>query len=296
MKLIQLKENTYYFDSPTKVGLYLNPDNNEVTLIDSGNDKDAGRKILKQLKENNWTLKTIICTHSHADHIGGNAYLQKQTNCRIIAPEIESAFIESPLLEPAYLYGGFPPKQLKNKFLMAKPSVVSTVDTNKEEGFELINLPGHTFNMFGVKTPDNIFFLADSIFPKTILEKYGFAFMTDVKEQLSTLDMIKTLEADFFLPSHGTPIKKEELLELIELNKEKILEAEKKILQICESPKSTEQIFKEVAEHFDIKIVNETIYFLNMNTTKSFLTYLENEGKLTHEFSDSVIRFCAKSQ
>lgn len=60
--------------------------------------------------------------HSHADHIGGNQYLQKRTGCRIYAPGIECSFTRHPILEPISLYGGYPPKDLKHKFLMAQES------------------------------------------------------------------------------------------------------------------------------------------------------------------------------
>ena len=104
-ELIQVAENSYYIQSPAKIGIYkLNE--TEVCLIDTGNDKDAGKKIKKVLDANGWTLKAIYNTHSNADHIGGNQYLQKQTGCKIYAPGIECDFTNHPILEPAYLYGG----------------------------------------------------------------------------------------------------------------------------------------------------------------------------------------------
>lgn len=45
-ELKQLTERSYYIDSPTKVGL-VKLGERDVCLIDSGNDKEAGRKIRK---------------------------------------------------------------------------------------------------------------------------------------------------------------------------------------------------------------------------------------------------------
>ena len=46
MELIKVGEKTYYLKNPTNIGIYKIDDEN-VYLIDTGNDKDAGRKILK---------------------------------------------------------------------------------------------------------------------------------------------------------------------------------------------------------------------------------------------------------
>ena len=120
-ELIQVSENNYYIQSPAKIGL-IRINDTDVMLVDSGNDKDAGKKIRKILDSNGWTLKAIINTHSNADHIGGNKYLQDQTGCKIYAPGIEADFTNHPILEPSFLYGGFPPKDLRHKFLMAQES------------------------------------------------------------------------------------------------------------------------------------------------------------------------------
>ena len=135
MELIKVGEKTYYIKNPTNIGIYKIDDNN-VYIIDAGNDKDAGRKILKIVEEQGWNIKGIITTHSNADHIGGNKIIQERTNSPIYAYGIEKCFTEYPILETSFLYGGYPFKDLRNKFLLAKESVVTNINNNLPEGLE----------------------------------------------------------------------------------------------------------------------------------------------------------------
>ena len=68
MELVKVGEKTYYIKNATNIGIYKIDDNN-VYIIDTGNDKDAGKKILKTIDEQGWNIKGIITTHSNADHI-----------------------------------------------------------------------------------------------------------------------------------------------------------------------------------------------------------------------------------
>ena len=43
-ELIRVSEHDYYFQSPAKIGLVLTGER-EAVLIDSGSDRDAGRKV-----------------------------------------------------------------------------------------------------------------------------------------------------------------------------------------------------------------------------------------------------------
>ena len=81
-ELIPITPHCFYIQSPAKIGL-VEVGEGEVCLIDSGNDKDAGRRIRQVLDANGWQLTAIYNTHANADHIGGNRYLQGQTGCRI---------------------------------------------------------------------------------------------------------------------------------------------------------------------------------------------------------------------
>jgi len=89
---------------PAKIGL-VTLNGKDVCLIDSGNDKDAGRKVRQLLDANGWRLTAVYRTHSNADHIGGNKYLQGQIGCKIYAPGIDCDFTRHPILEPYFLYG-----------------------------------------------------------------------------------------------------------------------------------------------------------------------------------------------
>ena len=202
-ELIQVSERDYYIQSPAKIGL-IRLNDNEVCLIDSGNDKDAGRKIRQILNANGWQLTAVYNTHSNADHIGGNQYLQKQTGCRIYAPGIDCAFTRHPILEPSFLYGGFPCKDLRHKFLMAQESDAQDLTSDVlPDGFQMIPLPGHFFDMVGFRTPDDTVYLADCLSSRETLEKYQIGFIYDVAAYLKTLEMVKEMQAKMFIPAHA---------------------------------------------------------------------------------------------
>ena len=170
-ELTQVAGNSYYIQSPAKIGL-VRLNDTDVCLIDSGNDKEAGRKVRQILDANGWHLTAIYNTHSNADHIGGNQYLQNQTGCKVYAPGIECDFTRHPVLEPSFLYGGYPPKELQHKFLMAKPSDAQELTPAcLPEGFEWLSLPGHFFDMVGFRTPDDVVYLADCLSSRETLEK-----------------------------------------------------------------------------------------------------------------------------
>jgi glyoxylase-like metal-dependent hydrolase (beta-lactamase superfamily II) len=178
-ELIQVSEHDYYIQSPAKIGL-VRLNEREVCLIDSGNDKDAGRKVRQLLDANGWKLTAIYNTHSNADHIGGNRYLQGQTGCKVYAPGIDCAFTRYPILEPSFLYGGFPCKELRHKFLMAQSSDAMELTAESVPArWQILPLPGHFFDMVGFRTPDDVVYLADCLSSRETLEKYGRGYTYD---------------------------------------------------------------------------------------------------------------------
>lgn len=285
-ELIQVGEKTYYIKSPTNIGVYL-ADGKNAYLIDSGNDKDAGKKILNILNEKGWSLKGIINTHSHADHIGGNRYLQQKTGCKVFSSGIEKAFTENPILEPTLLYGGFPSEDLRHKFLLAKESDVCDFgDADFPKELELFDLPGHSFNMVGVRTPDNVVFLADCVCSKTTVEKYQITFIYDVEQYLKTLDTVEAMEADMFVPSHSKAT--DDIRETVQFNRRKVLEIRDKILSLLQTPMCFEELLKRLFDEYGRRM-NFDQYVLVGNTVRSYLSWLKNDEKLKVDFTDNVM-------
>ncbi len=276
-ELVQVAENTFYINCPSKIGVY-RTSATTVILIDSGNDKDAGRKVQKILEGENWSLEAIINTHSNADHIGGNTLLQNRLHCPVYSTPMENTIIEHPIIEPAFLYGGYPFSKLRNKFLMATSSKAEDIATaNLPDGMEIFPLDGHFWKMIGVKTPDDVYFLADCIFSAEIIEKYHVNFNYDIAAFFKTLDFVDSLDGKVFIPAHGNAT--EDIHDLVALNRKKAEEILQLLLEICNEPHSFDSLLQEVFNHYDLTM-NHAQYVLVGSTIRSYLSYLFDASKI----------------
>ena len=285
-ELIQVSDRCYYIQSPAKIGLVKLDDVN-VCLIDSGSDKDAGRKVRQLLDKNEWKLTAIYNTHSNADHIGGNRYLQNQTGCRIYAPGIECDFTRHPLLEPSFLYGGYPFKDLRHKFLMAQESDVQPLcEADLPPGFDVFPLPGHFFDMVGFRAPDDIVYLADCLSSRETIDKYHIGFIYDVGAYLDTLERVCSMQAKLFIPAHAPAA--EDVSELARYNIDKTLEIADQIVSICQQPLCFAQILQKLVTACGVQL-NYEQYVLVGSTVRSYLSWLKDQGRVNAFFDDNML-------
>ncbi len=283
-ELIPVAPHTYYIQSPVKIGVVETSDGH-VVLIDSGNDKEAGRKVRQHLDRQGWTLDAIYNTHSNADHIGGNAYLAKQTGCALYAPGIEAAFTQHPILEPALLYGGYPMKALRHKFLLAQESDAQLLTPEHlPAGFELIPLPGHFFDMIGLRTPDDVVFLADCLSSQATLDKYQISYVYDVAAYLDTLERVKEMHAALFVPAHADAT--EDIAPLAQYNIDKVNEIAGHILDFCAAPHTFEEVLQHLFTSYDLAMTFEQ-YALVGSTVRNYLSWLLDSERLSATFTDN---------
>lgn len=206
-ELRQITENDYYFDCPAKIGLVC-IGNGEVILIDSGNDKDAGKKVYKILQEKEWTLKAIFNTHSHADHIGGNRFLQEKTGCSISSEET--------------------------------------------------------------------------------LSKYGIGYLWDYKESIRSLERIKELDVNAFVPAHAAVT--EDIRSIADYNISKLTELEECIMKLCEEPIGFDDLLEKIFDTYEMTMTAQQ-HALIGSTVRSFLSSLHEQNLILFSFDGNRMKW-----
>jgi len=115
---------------------YLAGDKDNLLVIDPGADAD---KIIKEIEENSYTVKYIVLTHCHTDHIGAVKEIKEKTQGLVLVSENEkdnylnnainlSSYFSTPKAQPA------PDMLLKDGEKIA----------SGEYEFKIILTPGHT--------------------------------------------------------------------------------------------------------------------------------------------------------
>jgi glyoxylase-like metal-dependent hydrolase (beta-lactamase superfamily II) len=294
IELERLTGDTFVIRGPTNVGVYA-PTGGCATLIDSGNDDDAGRKILRACESAGLKIARIANTHSNADHCGGNAFIQARTKCAVASTRAEAAFIEEPALEPSLLWGGYPLPPLRNKFLMAKGSRVTELLEPPcllpGTGIEAVALPGHYLGMVGYRTPDGVFFSADAAASPEILEKYRYYYVYDVAAHLATLRSLADHEAEWIVPSHAEPTR--DPAALAAANIAKVEEVGETILELCGVESTAEELETRLADRLGLEL-NHTQYALLGSTLRSYLAWLSDRGLAASRIESNRLLFSRK--
>lgn len=285
-ELIQVGENTYYIDCPTNIGIYVYG-HNKVCMIEGGSDNTAAKKALDHITANGWQLEMILNTHCHADHTGGCAFLKEQTGCNVYAPGPEASIIQYSYLNSTVLFGGFPAKELDNKFTFAPPcECLPVTEKILPPGMEFIHTDGHSFEQLAYRTPDDIWFVADAVIAAETLPKYKISFLYNIEKHLDTLERLKKLKGRLFIPAHRPPLK--DIAKLAEINRINTLEVADDIKRFCRGGITIDALLERIFKEYSIRLYVMQ-YALVGFTTRSYLAWLERKGEIAPVFDGTKL-------
>ena len=134
----------------------------EAIVIDPGDDPDA---ILARLRKHQLTLKQIVCTHTHIDHVGAIFELQEKSGTSAAIHKAD-VFLFDRLDMQAQLIGLETPRKGSIDHFLNDGEAVAV------KGVELgvIHTPGHTpgSTTFVLPGDRNILFSGDTLFHRSI--------------------------------------------------------------------------------------------------------------------------------
>ena len=177
-----------------------------VTVIDSGYVTHAAQTVdLITHALAGRRLERLINTHSHSDHIGGNAALQDRFGCRITVPAgLDATIAEwdeaALLLSPLGQQGA----RFQHDDLIAAGDEFSMGELT----WQAIAVPGHDMDALAYYNPERRILISGDalwengfgvIFPELLGSADG------LQHTQATLDKLGRLPIDLVIPGHGAP-------------------------------------------------------------------------------------------
>lgn len=297
MSVTQLSERVHICRGGVNFAILVGTEQ-RLILVDSGLDSGAARKALKPFLDGGYLLSAIINTHSHADHIGGNADLVKRTGCDVWAPARERPFILWPELEPLGLHGGaWPPPALQVKFLQAQPTAAVLELPPAPATFQLagvtmqlIPVPGHALDQVAIAL-DDVLIAADGLFKPEVIEKHPIIFVVNVAEYLSSLDRIAGRAERYVLPGHGELVDRQAgegdpLPDILAANRAAIGRLQEAVLQALAQPRTAEELLYQVVASVGQQLDSDPQYFLDRAAVSAHVSYLLHCNRISTVFRE----------
>jgi glyoxylase-like metal-dependent hydrolase (beta-lactamase superfamily II) len=180
------------------------------TLIDSGYLKHASltvelvRHVLRERGLAPAALTTLINTHLHSDHCGGNAAIARAFGCRILVPAADADAVAR-WDEDALSFRGT--GQRCERFAAQGVLRAGDVLTLGGERWDVHAAPGHDPHSLILHCPRRrLLISADALWETgfgVIFPELGGA--SGFAEQRAVLDLIGTLDVETVIPGHGAP-------------------------------------------------------------------------------------------
>jgi glyoxylase-like metal-dependent hydrolase (beta-lactamase superfamily II) len=201
---MQIMENLWQvggaeFTSVEDAAIYLIRFGNKAALIDAGCGSAHSHLVnnISEVLPSDVEIEYLFLTHCHYDHTGGAAAVRNQYGCKIVAHELDAAYLEegNSTVTAANWYGA-----------RMIPLQIDTKIKNKEKTFQIgdnkmvaHHCPGHS--------PGSVVYLAELnstlvLFGQDVHGPLDASFLSNRDDYLRSLKFMVSLDADILCEGH----------------------------------------------------------------------------------------------
>lgn len=205
--------------------IYVVSDGKDSIMIDAGIYKSFA-SIMEQVKINSIdpdSIKYIILTHTHYDHVGSLKLIHEKISAKIVVHQNEAANLADGFtIIPKGTY--FPFTTITNLGRKHTPDLgrynpvqadvsvnESLVLDNLSFKVELIHTPGHTEGSMSIVIENEFAFVGDNLFGIPLFSAFP-PFANDVPTLFKSWKKLESLQCKRYYPGHGKPITYEKLV------------------------------------------------------------------------------------
>ncbi|WP_373483220.1 MBL fold metallo-hydrolase [Acetobacterium sp.] len=291
MALKHISGNTFYSEGDTDIGVCGD------VLIDTDINPLHLKTLLTDLAGQGMTIDTILNTHAHPDHFGGNAYVAQKTRAKIRATKKQALFMEELRLLELVTYCAKAPSFESDYSVRDIPAChVDEIISDKGvvihgRQFDFTPLPGHALHQIGIVTPDGVLFAGDVLMADEQIDKYKIPVIVDVAQAFADLHFIEQGDYQACLFAHIPLLN--DYQALIDRNHALLEELGERILAICQVPMGREAITGALSR--DMELYASFIQFGHVNiTVGAYLTWLGDQNLLEYIMADGIMKAVRK--
>lgn len=271
-------------------------DRTHCILIDSGLHEDE-KGIISCLEKEHLSVKAVLTSHSHIDHVGNHLALRRHFGARLYMSMFAAAANAEPV-NLACCLPDFTSYRRLQPFMEGhfKPDVLMDwgADSIEVEGavFQILHLPGHDAEHMGLVTPDNVAYLADAILSEPIVRALRTSYSTCVEPDLDSKLAVSQLSYDRYILAHNGVY--DEIQNLALLNRDIQLEKLEMIESLADEYTTLEGLVAKTlrATGNDLSAVHKVSG--TRHNVRVLVDYLADTGRLKTRAKDGYLEYIRK--
>lgn len=294
MKIKEIKGNTFCIDTGMSYIPFYKINQEEIIMMDSGWAKGEREGIDAILEKNKFKVVGIICSHSHIDHIGNNAYLKEKYNCIIAMPAYE-AFICSSTVNLKLYYNSQKLSDVIEHYghMVCKTDIMILDNQDiiyvKGIKFKILHTPGHSPAHICITTPDDVAYLGDALISYEVMRGAKMPYAYILKEDLKSKFKLYDLKCSKYVVAHKGMY--DDITELVTENIDFYKNRATGVYDVIGGAMTMEDILTAVIKKFNIHIKSRYKYAMIERMLRSYVEYLNETGMIVLNIDEGFLKY-----